>query len=111
MTGSQSLSQGPQEMNDMEERRATQQQQLDRIIEGMDNIQRDLSNLREDVAGRLGRLEEQIGIQARSLAETRTETAKHAANLNWIKGAGAASVAILGGLIVWILDHLVFKSS
>jgi hypothetical protein len=96
-------------MSDMEERRATQQQQLDRIIEGMDNIQRDLSNLREDVAGRIGRLEMQIGIQASSLGILSVTSERHAANINWLKGAGAASIALLGGLVVWILGHIVFK--
>jgi hypothetical protein len=93
----------------MEERRATQQQQLDRIIEGMDNIQRDLSNLREDVAGRVGKLEMQMGIQAATIGSLAVTSERHAANINWIKGAGAASVAILGGMLIWVLSHLVFK--
>jgi hypothetical protein len=93
----------------MEERRYTQQQQLDQILEGLNSMRQDIANLREDVAGRVGKLEMQVSLQANTIGALSTEAAKHTANINWLKGAGAASVMLLGGMLIWVLDHLVFK--
>jgi hypothetical protein len=93
----------------MDERRWGQQEMLERLLETTDHIHDELGDLTVAMTDRVAKLEQDSKNQAAVLSGLSVVVGKHSESISWIKGAGAASVFILGGMIVWILSHLVFK--
>jgi hypothetical protein len=93
----------------MDERRWGQQEMLERLLETTDHIHNELGQLSVTMTDRVAKLEQSSENQAGSLTGLAIVVGRHTESISWIKGAGAASVVIIGGLIIWILSHLVFK--
>ncbi len=98
----------------MDERRFMQQEMLERLLRTTDDIREDLKEFTLLMTDRVAKIESQQLSDgkafSRDIAALSAMTARHAESITWIKGAGAASVTILSVLIVWILNHLMFKS-
>ena len=93
----------------MDERRWGQQEMLERLLETTDHIHDELGDLTVAMTDRVAKLEQDSKNQSATLTGLAIVVGKHTESISWIKGAGAASVAILGMAIVWILNHLMFK--
>lgn len=93
----------------MEERRWLQQEMLERLLKTTDHIHDELGALTVTMTDRVSKVETKVDSQGEIITGLTVVTAKHSANLSWIKGALAATGLIFGTLIIWILSHIVFK--
>jgi len=91
------------------ERRFGQQEMLERLLQTTDHIHDELGKFTLAMTDRVAKIEQDTKNMGMNITSLSIISAKQSESINWIKGAGAASVVILTGMIIWILSHLMFK--
>ncbi len=100
---------GPGEIRKMEERRFGQQEMLERLLETVDHIHDELGNLSLTMTDRVAKLEQDNKSMSRDLTAISVVTSRHSESISWIKGAVVGSFSVLSLVMLWILQHLMFK--